>query len=310
MSSTTEASSVARPRKRRRSNLQRKQTRLAWVLLLPAIAAVGFVAFYPLGQTVYYSFTDQQFLGGIEPTHWVGLENYKDLIHDTLFRDAVVLTVKFTLITVIFEFLLGMIIALVVNSGFKGRGVMRAMMLVPWAIPTVVAAQMWKWMYNDIYGVVNDAGVRLHLLSHNVAWISQPNTALASVAAVDIWKTTPFVALLLLAGLQVIPTELYEAARVDGASAWQQFWRITLPLLRPAILVALIFRTLDALRVFDVFNVFFGNRLDTQTMAIFAQDTIVGTGDVGYGSAVCVAIFLIIGLFTVIYVTFMRVEQQ
>jgi trehalose/maltose transport system permease protein len=310
MSSTTEASSVARPRKRRRSNLQRKQTRLAWVLLLPAIAAVGFVAFYPLGQTVYYSFTDQQFLAGIEPTHWVGLANYKDLIHDTLFRDAVVLTVKFTLITVIFEFLLGMIIALVVNSGFKGRGVMRAMMLVPWAIPTVVAAQMWKWMYNDIYGVVNDAGVRLHLLSHNVAWISQPNTALASVAAVDIWKTTPFVALLLLAGLQVIPTELYEAARVDGASAWQQFWRITLPLLRPAILVALIFRTLDALRVFDVFNVFFGNRLDTQTMAIFAQDTIVGTGDVGYGSAVCVAIFLIIGLFTVIYVTFMRVEQQ
>jgi len=311
MSSTTEASSVARPRKkRRRSNLQRKQTRLAWLMLLPALAAVAFVALYPLGQTIYYSFTDQQFLAGIEPTHWVGLENYKDLIHDTLFRDAVVLTVKFTAITVFFEFVLGMIIALVVNSGFKGRGVMRAMMLVPWAIPTVVAAQMWKWMYNDIYGVVNDAGVRLHLLSHNVAWISQPNTALGSVAAVDIWKTTPFVALLLLAGLQVIPTELYEAARVDGASAWRQFWRITLPLLRPAILVALIFRTLDALRVFDVFNVFFGNRPDTQTMAIFAQDTIVGTGDVGYGSAVCVAIFLIIGLFTVIYVTFMRVEQQ
>jgi trehalose/maltose transport system permease protein len=312
MSPSPEATSAApvRPKRRRRSALQRKQTRLAWLMLLPALAAVGFVAFYPLGQTVYYSFTDQQFLAGIEPTKWVGLENYKDLIHDTLFRDAVVLTVKFTLITVSFEFLLGMIIALTVNSGFKGRGVMRAMMLVPWAIPTVVAAQMWKWMYNDIYGVVNDAGVRLHLLSHNVAWISQPNTALGSVAAVDIWKTTPFVALLLLAGLQVIPTELYEAARVDGASAWQQFWRITLPLLRPAILVALIFRTLDALRVFDVFNVFFGNRLDTQTMAIFAQDTIVGTGDVGYGSAVCVAIFLIIGLFTVIYVTFMRVEQQ
>jgi trehalose/maltose transport system permease protein len=310
MSPSPEAASATHPRKRRRSNLQRSQTRLAWMMLLPALAAVGFVAFYPLGQTIYYSFTDQQFLAGVEPTKWVGLENYKDLIHDTLFRDAVVLTVKFTLITVFFEFVLGMIIALTVNSGFRGRGVMRAMMLVPWAIPTVVAAQMWKWMYNDIYGVVNDAGVRLHLISHNVAWISQPNTALASVAAVDIWKTTPFVALLLLAGLQVIPTELYEAARVDGASAWQQFWRITLPLLRPAILVALIFRTLDALRVFDVFNVFFGNRPDTQTMAIFAQDTIVGTGDVGYGSAVCVAIFLIIGLFTVIYVTFMRIEEQ
>jgi trehalose/maltose transport system permease protein len=311
MSPTTEASSAPRSRpRRRRSRLQRKQTRLAWLLLLPALVAVGLVALYPLGRTIYYSFTDQQFLSGIEATHWIGLENYKDLIHDTLFRDAVVLTVKFTLITVAFEFLLGMIIALTVNSGFKGRGVMRAMMLVPWAIPTVVSALMWKWMYNDIYGVINDAGVRLHLISHNVAWIAQPNTALGAAAASDIWKTTPFVALLLLAGLQVIPTELYEAARVDGASAWQQFWRITMPLLRPAILVALIFRTLDALRVFDVFYVFFGNRPDTQTMAIFAQDTIVGTGDVGYGSAACVAIFLIIGLFTVIYVTFMRVEQQ
>lgn len=309
-STTTEASSAARPRKRRRSNLQRKQTRLAWVMLLPALAAVAFVALYPLGQTIYYSFTDQQFLAGVEPTKWVGLENYKDLIHDTLFRDAVVLTVKFTLITVVFEFVLGMIIALVVNSGFKGRGVMRAMMLVPWAIPTVVSARMWQWMYNDIYGVINDLGVRLHLISHNVAWLAQPNTSLGSAAAVDIWKTTPFVALLLLAGLQVIPQELYEAARVDGASAWRQFWRITLPLLRPAILVALIFRTLDALRVFDIFYVLFGNRPDTQTMAIFAQDAIVGTGDVGYGSAACVAIFLIIGLFTVIYVTFMRVEQQ
>src|SRR3954469_25150194 len=310
MSPSPEAASVTRPRKRRRSALQRKQTRLAWLLLLPALAAVGFVAFYPLGQTIYYSFTDQQFLAGIEPTRWVGLENYKDLIHDTLFRDAVVLTIKFTLITVFFEFLLGMIIALVVTSGFRGRGVMRAMMLVPWAIPTVVAAQMWKWMYNDLYGVINDAGVRLHLISHNVAWISQPSTALGSVAAVDIWKTTPFVALLLLAGLQVIPTELYEAAWVDGASSWRQFWKITLPLLRPAILVALIFRTLDALRVFDVFYVFFGNRPDTQTMAIYDQNTIVSTGDVGYGAAISVAIFLIIGLFVIIYVTLVRVEEQ
>jgi len=203
-----------------------------------------------------------------------------------------------------------MVIALVVNSNFKGRGVMRAVMLVPWAIPTVVSAQMWKWMYDDTFGVINDAGMRLHLIHHNVAWISQPNTALGAVAAMDIWKTTPFVALILLSGLQVIPTELYEAADVDGASKWRQFWRITMPLLRPAILVALIFRTLDALRVFDVFYVFFGSRLDTQTMAIYDQNTIVATGDVGYGSAISVAIFLIIGLFVAIYVTFMRVEQQ
>jgi trehalose/maltose transport system permease protein len=279
-------------------------------MLLPALAIVAVVAIYPLGLTVYQSFTNEQFLAGLQPVEFVGLDNYRDLIDDVAFRDSVVVTVKFTLITVAFEFVLGMIIALVVNSGFKGRGVMRAVMLVPWAIPTVVSAQMWKWMYNDIFGVINDLLQRLHIIDQGVAWISQPSTSLASVAAVDIWKTTPFVALLLLAGLQVIPTELYEAANVDGVSKWHQFWRITMPLLMPAILVTLIFRTLDALRVFDVFFVFFGSRADTQTMAIYDQSTIVTVGDVGYGAAISVAIFLIIGLFVVIYTTFMRVQER
>jgi trehalose/maltose transport system permease protein len=306
---STVATPAAPPRsRRRRSKLQRRQARIGWVLLIPALLVVALVAIYPLATTIYYSFTNQEFLQGIEPTKWVGLENYRTLWHDTIFRNAVWETIKFTLITVGFEFVLGMIIALVVNSSFKGRGAMRAVMLVPWAIPTVVAAQMWKWMFDDVYGVINDAGVRLHLLSHSRAWISEPSTALASVCAVDIWKTTPFVALLLLAGLQVIPGDLYEAASVDGASKLQQFWRITLPLLRPAILVALIFRTLDALRVFDVFYVFFGNRPDTQTMAIYAQSTIVGDGHVGYGSAISVAIFLIIAVFVIIYVTATRVS--
>ena len=305
-----DSSTVRAPRRRRRrSVLQRRQTRLAWLMLVPALLVVALVAIFPLARTIYQSFTNQQFLA-LEPTKWIGFKNYRDLWHDTDFRHAIWVTVKFTLITVFFEFLLGMIIALVVNSSFKGRGVMRAVMLVPWAIPTVISAQMWKWMYDDVFGVINDAGIRLHILHHSVAWISQPNTALASVAAVDIWKTTPFVALLLLAGLQVVPRELYEAANVDGASRLQQFWRITLPLLRPAILVALIFRTLDALRVFDVFYVFFGSRPDTQTMAIYDQNTIVSTGDVGYGAAISVAIFLIIAIFVVIYVTFIKVEEQ
>ena len=278
-------------------------------MLVPALLVVALVAIFPLARTIYQSFTNQQFLA-LEPTKWIGFKNYRDLWQDSQFRHSIWVTIKFTLITVFFEFVLGMIIALVVNSNFKGRGVMRAVMLVPWAIPTVISAQMWKWMYDDVFGVINDAGIRLHILHHSVAWISQPNTALASVAAVDIWKTTPFVALLLLAGLQVVPRELYEAANVDGASRLQQFWRITLPLLRPAILVALIFRTLDALRVFDVFYVFFGSRPDTQTMAIYDQNTIVSTGDVGYGAAISVAIFLIIAIFVVIYVTFIKVEEQ
>jgi trehalose/maltose transport system permease protein len=301
--------SVATPaptRRRRRTKLQRGQTRVAWLLLLPSLAVVALVAFYPLGKTIYQSFTDQEFLA-LEPTKWVGLANYRQLWHDTVFRDSVWLTIKFTVITVVFEFALGLVIALVVNSSFKGRGLMRAVMLVPWAIPTVVAAQMWKWMFDQTFGVVNDAGMRLHLISHGHAWIVEH--PLAAVSAVDIWKTTPFVALLLLAGLQVIPRDLYEAADVDGASQLQQFWRITLPLLKPAILVTLIFRTLDALRVFDVFYVFFQNTPNTQTMAIYAQSTIVADGHVGYGAAVSVAIFLIIAIFVIIYVTFARVDE-
>jgi trehalose/maltose transport system permease protein len=296
-------------RRRRRTGLQRRQTRLAWVLLLPSLAVVALVALYPLAKTIYQSFTNEEFLA-LTPTEWVGLDNYKDLFHDTLFRDAVWTTIKFTLITVVLEFALGLTIALVVHSKFKGRGVMRAVMLVPWAIPTVVAAQMWKWMLDDTFGVVNDLGVRLHVLSHSQAWISDPSTALGAVIAVDVWKTSPFVALLLLAGLQVIPGDLYEAAEVDGAGALQQFWKITLPLLMPAIFVTLIFRTLDALRVFDVFYVFFGNRPDTQTMAIYDQSTIVGDGHVGYGAAISVAIFLIIAIFVVIYVTVNRVAAE
>jgi trehalose/maltose transport system permease protein len=306
----TPAPAPRKPRRQRRTKLQRRQTRIGWLLLLPALAVVGFVAIYPLGKTVYQSFTDQEFLAGLEPTKWVGLENYRTLWHDSIFHHAIWVTIKFTLITVSFEFVLGLIIALVVNSHFRGRGLMRAVMLVPWAIPTVVAAKIWQWMLDDVFGVVNDLLLKLHIISHPHAWISDPATSLASVSAVDIWKTTPFVALLLLAGLQVIPSDLYEAASVDGASALQQFWRITLPLLKPAIFVTLIFRTLDALRVFDVFFVFFGNRPDTQTMAIYAQSTIVGDGHVGYGAAISVAIFLIISLFVVIYVTFMRVTGE
>jgi trehalose/maltose transport system permease protein len=308
-------STVASPapvprRRRRRTKLRRRQTRLGWLLLLPALAVVALVAIYPLGKTVYQSFTNQEFLAGLTPTKWVGFSNYHQLIHDTIFRDTVVLTVKFTAITVSFEFVLGLIIALVVNSKFRGRGLMRAVMLVPWAIPTAVAAKLWVWMLDDTFGVVNDLGTRSHILSHPHAWLAQPSTVLLSASAVDIWKTTPFVALLLLAGLQVIPTDLYEAASVDGANKLQQFWRITLPLLRPAILVTLIFRTLDALRAFDVFQVLFGYRLGAQPMAVYNQSTIVQDGHVGYGAAMSVAIFLIISLFVVIYVTFVRVSEQ
>jgi trehalose/maltose transport system permease protein len=290
------------------SKLIKEQTRLAWILLAPSLIVVALVALIPLIQTIAQSFTNAR-LASERPVAFVGLNNYINLLQDTDFLRSIWVTVQFTVLTVVFEFILGLGIAMVVNGNFKGRGFMRAAMLVPWAIITVVSAQMWKWMYNDVYGVFNDLLVdKLHLLPSNIAWVSDPTTSIPAIAAVDIWKTTPFVALLLLAGLQVIPGDIYEAARVDGANAVQQFLRLTLPLLRPAILVTMIFRTLDSLRVFDVFYVMFGSRPDTQTMSIYAQQNIVSFALLGYGSAIAVAIFVVIGIFVVAYVTLLKVE--
>jgi trehalose/maltose transport system permease protein len=292
------------------SKLIQAQTRLAWILLTPSLLVVAIVAFVPLSQTFAQSFTNAR-LASARPVSFVGLQNYINLVQDGDFLHSIWVTVQFTVMSVAFEFLLGLGIAMVVNSNFKGRGFMRAAMLVPWAIITVVSAQMWKLMYSDIYGVVNDLLVdKLHILSKNIAWVSDPATSIPAIAAIDIWKTTPFVALLLLAGLQVIPGDIYEAARVDGANGLQQFFRLTLPLLRPAVVVTMIFRTLDSLRVFDVFYVMFGSRPDTMTMAIYAQQEIVTFSLMGYGSTVAIAIFVIIGLFVVAYVTLLKVEAS
>ena len=292
------------------SKLVQAQTRLAWILLAPSLIVVALIALIPLAQTFWQSLTNAR-LASERPVMFVGLANYANLLTDSDFRWSVWIAVQFTVVTVFFEFVLGLIIALVVNSNFKGRGFMRAAMLVPWAIITVVSAQMWKWMYNDVYGVINDFLVNvIHVLPSNVAWISNPATQMPAIEAIDIWKATPFVALLLLAGLQVIPTDIYEAARVDGANGLQQFWSLTLPLLKPAILVTMIFRTLDALRVFDVFYVMFGSNPTTMPMAVYAQQYLVSFAQLGYGSAVAIAIFLIIGIFVVAYVTLFRVEAS
>jgi len=305
---TSQQAAAARSKPDTLTNQQRK-TRLAWLFLAPSLIIIAIVAIWPLVQTLYQSFTDA-ILASPQPVHFVGLDNYKRLLQDISFRDSIATTVRFTLITVVFETILGMIIALVINSNFKGRGLMRTAMLVPWAIPTVVSAEMWQWMYNDVYGVIDDLLMKLHIISHPVAFLALPSTALPAVAAIDIWKTTPFMALLLLAGLQIIPSDVYEASKIDGANAVQQYFRITLPLLRPALMVALIFRTLDALRVFDVIYVVFGSRPDTMTMAVYNQQYIVNFSDLGYGTTISVAIFIIIAIFVVVYVTIFKVETD
>ncbi|HEX2863227.1 MAG TPA: sugar ABC transporter permease [Deinococcales bacterium] len=297
----------ARSAHRRSQSLEATQARTAWWLVLPSLIVVVLVAGYPLVRTIALSFTDASFFNpGVE--NGVGFANYTRLFSDQIWWRSVQNTVVFTFFSVAIEFVLGLFVAMVINSNFKGRGLVRTAMLVPWAIPTVISAQMWKWMFNDVIGVINDLFIRAHIISHSIGWLANPSTTMPSIIAVDIWKTTPFVALLLLAGLQTIPADIYEAARVDGASAFTQFWRLTLPLLRPAILVTLVFRTLDALRVFDVIYVMTGTTQNTASMAVYDRQQLIDFGGLGFGSAASVIIFLIIAVFTVGYVTSLRVR--
>jgi trehalose/maltose transport system permease protein len=304
-----------------RSRFAKQQENLAYMLLAPTLLIIVLVAAWPLYQAIYLSFTDER-LGQSGQGEWVGLENYEDLlwryrqrsdgsvrIGDLDFYVAIRNTVVLTIVAVALETIIGLGIALIINSKFKARGLMRTAVLVPWAIPTIVSAQMWKWMYNDVFGVVNDMMMRVGLINGPVAWLADQSTALMAIVAMEVWKTTPFMALLLLAGLQIIPGDIYEAGDIDGANKVQQFLYMTLPLLRPAILVALIFRTLDALRIFDAIKVMTNGGSGTEVMATYAYRNLFDFQKLGYGNAINVVVFLIIAIFVVTYVTTFKVEE-
>ncbi|MCA9834904.1 MAG: sugar ABC transporter permease [Thermomicrobiales bacterium] len=283
--------------------------RLGWVLILPTVLVVLGIAIYPLVESFRLSFTNYR---SSRPDRWryVGFDNYRDLFSDEVFHKALWNTIIFTVTSVAAETILGMIVALTIHSAFKGRGVVRTSMLVPWAIPTVVSSMLWGWMLNDSYGIVNKTLVGMGFdRFHKFSWVGDPGTALMSIVAVDVWKTTPFMALLLLAGLQVIPDDVYEASRVDGASKWQQFWQITLPLLKPALLVALVFRTLAAFRVFDIIFVMNSYNTSTISVSVYAHRELMNNQRIGYGSAIAVVIFLCIAFLVVLYTRMIKVEE-
>lgn len=228
---------------------------------------------------------------------------------DDDFIESVYTTLVFAVLSVSGELLIGLFMASVVNSRFRGRGVMRAVMLVPWAIPTVVSARLWELMLKDTSaGIFNKVLMDINVIDIPQAWLSEPSLQLPIAIVVDVWKTAPFMALILLAGLQTIPRDLYEAAAVDGAGPVRRFFSITLPLLRPAIAIALVFRTLDALRVFDLFNVLFGRQ--QLSMATYNFETLVNNRLDGYASAVSVIIFIFISIFAFIYVRMLSVETD
>lgn len=232
-----------------RQKFKNPERRTAYYMVMPTLIVVLAVAFYPIAVSIYNSF--RLTLPGHPGGQWAGLQNYSYMFQDSPFQLALLNTVVFTVVSVALEFVIGLAIALAINRAFRGRGFVRAGILVPWAFPIVISAVMWRLMYQDQVGIINYIVTTLGLIDQPI--LTNNTTIMIGAIVSDVWKTTPFMALLLLAGLQTIPGDVYEAARVDGASKVQQFFRITLPLLKPSILVTLLFRTLDSWRVYDLF---------------------------------------------------------
>lgn len=275
----------------------------AWWMVTPALAFTLVFALYPVIES--FSLSLHRLFLGVPSLGkaFVGFENFSLLAHDPVARNAFVVTLGFVLLSTALEVALGIVIALVLHEQFHGRGWVRAAALVPWAIPTVVASQMWRYIFNDQYGFAN-----LLLFGDEVAryvpWLAYPGFAFLIVVLADVWKTSSFAGLLVLAGLQVIPDDLYDAAKIDGANLWQRFWHITLPLLKPALLLALLFRTMDAFRVFDlVFVMTQGGPGDaTQVLQFYGYKTLFTEGRMGYGAAISVTVFLAIFVMSLLYI--------
>ncbi|MCF4164706.1 sugar ABC transporter permease [Zavarzinia compransoris] len=296
-----------------KSGLASQKVRAALWFLAPMVLALALAAGWPLGRTLYYAFTDAT-LSDMADHGFVGFDNFWNPEWGGLFGDAkwwraVGNTLVFTGASVGLETVFGILIALVLNRPFRGRGLVRAAVLIPWAIPTIVSAKMWGWMLHDQFGVINDMLLGLGLIEAPIAWMANSATALGAVIAVDVWKTTPFMALLVLAALQTLPGDIYEAARIDGVSRLRVFFRITLPLIRPALMVAVIFRGLDALRAFDLMYVMAANNADTMTVSVFARQQLVDFQDVGYGSAAAALLFVLVAVMTAVVLTLGRVRM-
>ena len=291
-------------RLRRYRELRLTEEELATVLLLPVILFLLAVSFYPIIDTVWGSLHTGYILE-TETKQFVGLQNYEQIFGSDSFWSALTVSLIYTFVSVPIELVLGLGMALLLNRAFKGKYFIQAAILFPWALPTVINAKIWAWMFHGQYGVINDLLVRAGILDVPYPFLSVPDAALASMTFVTIWKTSSFIALIMLAGLSGIPGHLYEAARMDGASRWRQFRDITLPLLKPTILVALIFRTLPAFQAFGLPYGLTGGGPGgaTTTLVLYDHQLTFSSLSFGRGSAAATIITLIALLISLVYVT-------
>ncbi len=293
---TEATANTGAPQQRRSRGLSEKG--LAFWMVSPSMVLIALVAAYPILYAIWLSLHEYSVrVAGL--SRWAspfGLGNYQDALQNGDFWSAMVTTLIFTVASVFFELLIGLAMAMAMHAAFKGQGLLRTVVLVPWAVLTVVTAIMWRTILESPQGFVNQ------IIGGDTVWLGSEPQALIVIIIADVWKTAPFMALLILAGLQVIPTDIYEAAKVDGATAWQRFLKITLPLLTPAILVALIFRTLDALRIFDLPYVLTKGANGTTTLSLIAQETFATNRIYGLGAAYSILTFITVMIVSFTYI--------
>ncbi|MEM1426610.1 MAG: sugar ABC transporter permease [Cyanobacteria bacterium P01_H01_bin.130] len=273
----------------------RREWKTAAILVGPAIAILLLVYAYPIGRSFWLSLFAENLGTQLQPV-FNGLGNYGRLLGDGRFWQSLSNTMVFTVLSVAIELLLGLAIALTLNRSFKGRGIVRTVAILPWALPTAVMAVGWAWIFNDQFGVVNDLLERVGIISEGINWLGNPGLAMTSLIVADVWKTTPFVSILLLAGLQSISKDLYEAHAMDGATPWQSFTGITLPLLMPQVLIAVLFRFAQSFGIFDLVQVMTGGGPagSTEMVSIYLYSTVMRYLDFGYGAALIVITFALL----------------
>lgn len=301
---------TARAARGRQHSLLRQDRRFGYLLATPVVIVLLAVTAYPLFYNLWNSFHHVDYLlpplGG-----FAGVSNYTKLFTNNQFVPGLVHTVGFTIVSVAVEAVVGLALALALSKPFRGRGIVRAAIFIPWAVPTVVSAELWKTMFDPQQGFVNYLLGVLHLPLASTTWLDSTWTAWAAILVADAWRNTPFMAIVLLAGLQVIPGDIYEAARIDGAGAWQTFRRLTLPLLKPALMVALIFRTLSSFLIFDVVYIMTGGGpgTSTQVLSYLNYQAFLSNFDFGYGGAIAVALVVMALIIAAAYVRMFRIEQ-
>ena len=289
-------------------NYEKKEVKIAWLFLAPLLLVVGIFILLPvIGTFINSLFLDVSYL----PKQFVGLQNYLKLLNSPDFWQAFRFTLAYAVAAVFFEAFFGVIFALLLNEAFPGRGILRVIILIPWAIPTIVSARTWQLIYEYTYGVMNFLVMNLRLAPERINWMGTETGAFWALVFADVWKTTPFVVLILLAGLQAIPEDLYKQAKVDGAGLFRRFYKITLPLLKPVLVISLIFRTIDSLRMFDLVYVLTGGGPggSTRTLSYLGFEAFAND-NFGMGSTVSVITFIIAFAITLIYLRAGKFSEQ